>query len=119
MSQTKKLGQKAENLANKYLKNKGYIFIAQNFHSPFGEIDLIFQDKDQLVFVEVKARHDTRFGNPEEAINHQKLQKITTTAQMFMQSHPDLPQSARIDAVAVDASETPPKIRHHQNISIS
>lgn len=112
------LGQQAENQAKKHLRNKGYKYIAQNFHSPFGEIDLIFQDKDQLVFVEVKARHDTRFGNPEEAIHNQKLKKITLTAELYMQSHPELPQFARIDAIAISYYTDPPTIDHLENISL-
>ena len=53
-----KLGNTGEALSVEFLQQKGYTFLTQNFHSPFGEIDLVFKDQhnNEIVFVEVKTR---------------------------------------------------------------
>jgi len=69
----KKLGDQGEVAARRLLENKGYRFLTGNFRTKFGEIDLIFQDREELVFVEVKARTKSEQGLPEEAVNRYKL----------------------------------------------
>ena len=117
----KSLGNLGENLALKHLqKNKGYKFIERNFRSKFGEIDLILQDKDVLVFVEVKTRFSQSFGNPEEAVTPWKIRSIIKTAQYFSLKHPKLPESIRIDVVAIDLDPKKEKLlnlRHFKNIT--
>lgn len=115
--QTKKVGLKAENQAKKFLLNKGYRFITQNFHTRFGEIDLIFVDHGTTVFVEVKARHKVDQGLPEEAVNLRKLKKIAKVAEYFLQKHAEFPQRARIDVIALELDLTPPLIRHLKNVT--
>lgn len=97
----KSLGNLGENLALKYLQNKGYKFIARNFRSRFGEIDLIFQENNNLVFVEVKLRLNDTYGQPEEAINKWKITSIIKTAQYFKLLYPKFPDSLRIDVIAI------------------
>ena len=109
----RKLGQKGEQLAKKHLQSKGYLFIAANFHTRFGEIDLIFQDGDQLVFVEVKTRSTTDKGLPEEAITPRKISHLKKAIDFFYLENPELPRYARIDAVSI----TKDHIKHIQNIS--
>lgn len=116
--QTKNLGHEGEQQAKKLLKSKGYRFITQNYRTNFGEIDLIFQDNDQLIFVEVKTRTRVEQGMPEEAVNAHKLRQITRVAEHFMQQHQQLPQSGRIDVVSVEATHTPPTLRHLENVSL-
>ena len=110
------VGKRAEELAKLKLLKLGYRFIIANFHSKFGEVDLIFLDQDQLVFVEVKARKENSLIDPLEAITASKLEKITLTAEYFMQTHPDLPRHARIDAVSIVGKGESAEIIHHQNI---
>jgi len=74
-------------------------------------------DQDQLVFVEVKARQSTQWGDPYLAVNRQKRAKIIKTAQAFFQNHPQLPQSGRIDVISI--TQNPPEVAHYQNIEIS
>lgn len=112
-TQKQRQGQIAEKQAKKLLQNKGYSFITQNFHSRFGEIDLIFQDGQELVFVEVKQRENRGLIHPLEAITPQKLTKIQLTAQYFFQTHPQLPQFGRIDAVSVIVQKNQKPIIDH------
>ena len=88
-------------MAVNLLKNKGYKILDRNFTSRFGELDIIAQDKDALVFVEVKARKSLKFGFPEEAVTPPKLWKIKKTAEYYALMHPDLPQKLRIDVVSL------------------
>ncbi|OGD62806.1 hypothetical protein A2160_05555, partial [Candidatus Beckwithbacteria bacterium RBG_13_42_9] len=114
------LGFLGEQLAKKLLLNKGYRFLDQNFHCRYGEIDLIFQDKETIVFVEVKTRFSDQLSLPEEAITPRKIGSIIKTTDYYYLLHPNLPKLARIDAVAIQIDENTEKvkyIKHFQNIT--
>jgi putative endonuclease len=99
--QKQALGKLGEQLAATYLQKRGFKIIERNFHARYGEIDLIAQDKDTLVFVEVKTRSSDQFGSPEEAVTARKLRGIMQTAHVYAAMHhaESLPQ--RIDVVAI------------------
>lgn len=99
------LGFTGEIQARAFLEKKGYQFLAHNFTTPFGEIDLIFHFHHELVFVEVKAKSSHKLGRPEEMVTATKLAKITRVADYFMQTHPKLPQSGRIEVVAITGKQ--------------
>ncbi len=98
----KNLGKLGEDLALKLLKSKGYHILAKNFHSRFGEIDIVAQENSVLVFVEVKTRWSEKFGTPEEAITPWKIRRIIKAGEYFKLTHPGLPESLRLDAVVID-----------------
>jgi putative endonuclease len=106
MRQQQKLGKLGENLALRYLKSKGYCILTRNFHSKFGEIDIIALHQEDLVFIEVKTRWGQSFGSPQEAITPWKIQKIVKTGQYFKKLHPELPDSLRLDAVVIDLNQS-------------
>lgn len=92
-----------------YLKKLGFKIIDRNFRKGYGEIDIVAieetkKDGKVLVFVEVKTRTSNAFGSPLEAITPWKLKSLTKTAQFYKMIHPNLPESMRIDAVAVSLS---------------
>ncbi len=64
-----KLGQEGERMALEFLLGKGYRMLFRNYRQGRGEIDLIMQMDQLLVFVEVKTRSNTDYGEPEEAVN--------------------------------------------------
>jgi putative endonuclease len=99
---TSDLGKLAEDFAAGFLQSKGYKIIDRNFRSRFGEIDIIAEDKETLVFVEVKARWSLKYGSPEEAVTPQKLYKIKKTGEYYSLLHPSLPEKLRIDVVALE-----------------
>ena len=111
------LGHKGEQIALRFLKNQGYRFIQSNFRTKVGEIDLIFEDKPFIVFVEVKTRTHNTQGLPEEAVNFRKISHITKTAQLYIQQNNLSHTPARIDVVAVEFTTNPPTIRHHKNVT--
>lgn len=102
--QRKSLGSLGESLALNHLKNNGYKILERNFCSKFGEVDIIAQEGDILVFIEVKTRWSTKFGPPEEAITPWKIDRIIKVGQYYKILHPELPEAIRIDAVAVNLS---------------
>ena len=73
-----------ERLAAKYLKKCGYKIITQNYKAKMGEIDIIAQDGDVLVFAEVKQRKNADFGAPREFVTAGKQRKIKNTAQLYI-----------------------------------
>lgn len=73
-----------ESVAEKHLKASGHKIIKRNFHSRFGEIDIISQSKEVLVFVEVKFRKDDSWFPAEQAVTTSKQKKIIKTAQSFL-----------------------------------
>ncbi|EOC99321.1 Endonuclease [Caldisalinibacter kiritimatiensis] len=84
MANNRAMGSFGERQAIKYLKNNGYILLAKNFNTYFGEIDIIAKQNDVIVFIEVKARKNANYGYPYEAVNNKKQQKIIKTAYAYI-----------------------------------
>ena len=114
---TRRLGNRGEQLAKDYLKRKGYTFVTQNYRTRLGEIDLIFKQKQTIIFVEVKARKKKATGLPEEAVTPRKIHTITTVAHQYLIEHKLTDKLARIDVVAIEYTNDSPTIRHIENIT--
>lgn len=78
------IGGRGEEVAADYYENKGFYIAAKNFHGPFGEIDLIAESENEVVFVEVKVRRTTAGYSPKEAVTQSKIQKIRKTAEHYI-----------------------------------
>lgn len=112
---TAKLG---EEIATKFLKDKGYKIIERNFRKGYGEIDIIATFKDTLVFVEVKTRTSKLFGGVIEAIAYHKLKSLIKTAEYYKILHKNLPEALRIDAILIQLNgKEIENIQHLENIS--
>ena len=94
-------GQAAEDAALAYLQQQGLKLLQRNFRCKGGEIDLIMQQQDILVFVEVRKRADTRFGGAAASITASKQARLILAAQVFLQKY-RVPPSCRFDVVAFD-----------------
>lgn len=94
-------GKRGEIIASDFLKNKGYKILATNYKNKIGEIDVIAQDGDYIVFVEVKARNTKAFGNPLEAINIHKQQKIRNIASIYLMHNKKMNSHVRFDAISI------------------
>jgi len=110
-------GNIGEDLAAKYLQNLGYAILDRNFHSRFGEIDIVAQEGNTLVFVEVKTRWSKKFGEPAEAVTPGKLKSIIKTSQYYRLLHPNLPENERIDVVAISTDFYPPKVELFKSVT--
>jgi len=102
----KLLGKKGENAAANHLSGKGYTILGRNVRTPSGELDLVAQAGEFLVFVEVKARRGRSHGLPEEAITQRKKKHLLESAQYYLQETGRMDQSWRIDVVAIEYGRT-------------
>jgi putative endonuclease len=92
-------GKKAEKKAAKFLKKNGLKILKQNYHSRFGEIDIIAEDKDILHFIEVKATNAEY--DPLHRITVAKMEKIIKTVEFYLLKN-DVQKEYQIDAVIID-----------------
>jgi putative endonuclease len=101
-------GALAEYLTYITLTASGMQVLERNYHTRYGEIDLIMLDGDTIAFVEVKARRSVRFGTPEEAVNLRKQQRIRRAAVEWLRSKPEnLPHTERVrfDVAAIQVHD--------------
>lgn len=102
-----KTGAKAEALALKFLKARGLKLVTRNYACRFGEIDLIMLDGTVLVFIEVRARADSRMGSAAESITPAKQKKIRFASSHFLTNHKNHQhRSCRFDAITVNNSKS-------------
>ena len=115
MASSKINGAWGEALAAQYLRKKHYKIVAAGYRSRFGEIDLIAQNKQYLVFVEVKLRKNADFAAAREHVNRVKQDRIRMTASMYLADHPTKLQP-RFDVVEIyapqDIATEHPEITH-------
>ncbi|MEZ6055363.1 MAG: YraN family protein [Planctomycetaceae bacterium] len=109
-------GDRGERLATKFLRNLGFTILATQDRSLLGEIDIVVQKGDTIVFVEVKTRKSTAAGHPTEAITLTKQKQLTRTALAWLKRRNLLEHRARFDVIAIiwgDGKE--PIIQHYIN----
>lgn len=114
----KLIGQWAEDYALEYLQTKDLQLIQRNFHSRYGEIDLIMQDGNCLSFIEVRARAETSWTSAEESVDLRKQEKTIQTAQCFLQKYAEFEHvDCRFDVFALRYPQSViEKIRRQANI---
>ena len=98
----KQIGARGERIAAEHLRKLGYKIRETNFRRPEGEIDIVAQGKDCLVFVEVRTRTGADFGTPEDSVTAAKKEKLISLALAYLQTHSNLPSLWRIDVVAIE-----------------
>ncbi len=94
-------GDAAEDGALDYLRKQGLMLVERNFRCRGGEIDLILQDGNVLVFVEVRKRADRRYGGAAASVTGRKQGRLVIAAQTFLQRY-RTPPACRFDVVAMD-----------------
>jgi putative endonuclease len=118
MATSKLAGAWGEALAAEYLRKKHYKIIASGYHSRFGEIDLIVQNRKYLVFVEVKLRKSARFALAREYVDGRKQDRIRMTASIYLSENPTNLQP-RFDMIEIYAPEgtatVTPEITHMED----
>lgn len=112
----RKFGDASEKLAEMYLLQKGYTILDRQFLTRLGEIDLVAEDGNEIVFIEVKARHTAMFGYPEAAVTKTKLRKIGQAAEVYLRAKDLIRRSFRVDVVAIEFQFNPPRVTHYQAV---
>jgi len=127
MTNKQDLGQLGENIACRYLVEKGYKIIERNFRKPWGEIDIITKASDKtMVFIEVKTirQYNSDFVNnnditAEDQLTKAKLQKLQRTASLYAGHYQELIDDEKgwqIDLLALTIKENNYVIKHYKNI---
>jgi putative endonuclease len=112
----KLFGQAGESAAEEYLRRKGYRILARNLRSSLGELDLVAEDGQVLVFVEVKARRTDAFGGAIHAVHHRKQEKLIQLAAQYLARHHIKNRLCRFDVVLLQGpNAVAPQIEHIQN----
>lgn len=104
-------GRRGEDLAHRFLRQRGVTIVARNYRPSFGgaDIDLIGWAGDRLVFVEVKSRSTTEFGTPERAVDQEKERLLERSARDYARRAGVDWSRVRFDIVSV-VLEAPPRI---------
>jgi putative endonuclease len=117
MNKTNKtiIGRQAEETACRFLLANGLNLIQKNFRCYFGEIDLIMQDEQDIVFVEVRSRNSLDYGHAQESITTKKMKKIIQTASYFLKNHGYLNKiNSRFDVIAIHPAIVNPNAKERQ-----
>ena len=113
------IGKLGEEIAASFLKDLGYKVIERSYRSgKWGEIDIICTKDNTLVFVEVKTRTTTLYGNPETAITFWKKRALKRAALYYCKTHKGLPEKLRMDVIAIlldVRTKIPTSIKHYKN----
>lgn len=118
MGKNNLLGAWGEALAAEYLRKKRYQILASGYRCRFGEIDLIAENRQYLVFVEVKLRKSGDFAAAREFVDRRKQDRLRVTASMYLAQHPTK-RLTRFDVIEIYAPEgirtLHPEINHMED----
>ena len=95
------LGALGESWARTYLERKGYRILEAGFRCTLGEVDLVAEERGELVFIEVKTRRDASFGYPEEQLPFSKKRRLGRLAQWYLKHRERKERPARFDVVSI------------------
>ncbi len=120
----KRIGSWGEELAEKYLVERGYTLVAKNWRARdmkiLGEIDLIMTKDQEVVFVEVKTRATPAFGYGEQAVTYSKKQKLTKAINQYLTVHPEYDDCfPRFDILVVEIFQLTPNFIHFENVALN
>jgi len=113
------IGKTGELIAARFLIQKGYILVAQNYWTKWGEVDLIAKKDDVLVFIEVKTTTNNIY-QAEERVDAKKLEKCMKAATRYLQDGDHENEMVRFDVIAVTLNEKTKEaqVKHFENITM-
>lgn len=113
----KQLGKLGEELAEAFLSERAYRIVERNWRCRTGELDIIAEKADKLIFIEVRTRRPSgRFGSAKESVDYRKQLKVKETAQFYLHRFQKYEQSIQFDVITVEVSVdgAEPHIEHIQ-----
>jgi len=111
MAEHNETGKAGEQIAVEYLTAKGFVILERNWRFKKNEVDIIARDGDEIVFVEVKTRHENYLVEPELTVSMKQQRSIINTANHYIISH-DIDFEARFDIVSIVLSSQGEKVLH-------
>ncbi len=106
------LGAYGEDIAASFFKKKGYDILEKNYRVPVGEIDIICKKGDLIVFVEVKTRSNSDFGDIKESITPWKIERIKKAAMWYIMKEGEQGQDYRFDCIFVMKCQKKVEVEH-------
>ncbi len=100
-AQKKITGRAGEKAVADYIKSRKMNVVEKNYVTPFGEIDIIAEDDDYIVFIEVKTRSGDRYGAPSEAVDKTKRKHIVDSAKYYLKVTNSTEAFTRFDVAEV------------------
>ena len=104
-------GKRGEEIAVKYLMDKGYEILERNWRNRHQEVDIIAKEGKELVIVEVKTRKSNNYGEPDLAVNRQKQRLLISAANAYIFRH-NLDVDTRFDIISIVFNDGEPAIDH-------
>ena len=116
MYERHKIGKYGEDVAERYLKQKGYKIIERNFTCRQGELDIVAENREYLIFIEVKTRSNFLYGKPIEAVDRKKQKHLYKVAKYYLHIHRWEERFVRFDVVEVYVEKGIAKVSHIRQI---
>lgn len=115
MTHNQTIGRWGEDQAARHLQAHGHQVVARNVRTPYGEIDLVTRRGGQTIFIEVKARTNRAFGNPEDAITSRKQAHLLAACKHYAAEHAI--DHWQVDVIAIQGKPgQPPHLLHLENV---
>jgi len=111
MAKHNELGKAGENIAVAYLEQKGYVVRDRNWRRGHLELDIVAAKENELIVVEVKTRSNTRFANPEEAVDLPKIKRTVRAADAYIKLF-QIDAPVRFDIVTIVGDGGNFKVEH-------
>lgn len=111
----RRLGDAGEAAAAELLVKAGFRIVARNHRCRRGEVDLIAEQGELLVFVEVRTRETAAFGGPEETVGFKKQRRVVLAAQDYLARRRGPARAVRFDVIAVIDAPDGPRLTHYPN----
>ena len=105
-------GRRGEQAAEEFLRAQGYTILARNYRVALGEIDLIMQDRQTLVFVEVRTHSGATFGDPLASVNLRKQRQIAKAALQYLIRNGLMEREARFDVIGIRWEDEQARLTH-------
>ena len=105
------LGHEGEDIAAKYLEQKGYAVLDRNWRCGHKDLDLVVTKDNVVVFVEVKTRTGTEWGDPVDAVTDRKIRRIVNSADAYIRFN-QIDMDARFDIVSIVVEDGEFKVEH-------
>ena len=109
----RQLGKQGEDIACAFLETLGHRVLERNWRSGHREIDIVARQNDTVVFVEVKARANASYGNPQDAITRRKMHLLVLAADAYLRYNA-IDLEVRFDVIAIIGTTDRPYIKHYE-----
>lgn len=112
----RELGNKAEDIVSEYLQKNKYLIKKRNFHfGKIGELDIIAEKDNMLIFIEVRSRYSPNTMDPILTFNYKKRKSILKTIEGYLYVNKITDKDCRFDFIGIDMFYDVPKINHIEN----